>query len=67
MVTYTPTQLAIRKSIIDSHVLLIEFLKINGINNLLHLFDPIVYKNMDPNEKITKYVEKERKLRGLDT
>jgi hypothetical protein len=67
MVTYTPTQLAKRKTIIESHKLLTPFLNKNAINNLLHLFDPITEGNTSPDNKIIYYIDKERQIRGLDS
>ena len=51
-----------RYNIIESQKIFWSFLDSNIINNLIHLFD-----DTDPSpDKISKYVENERKIRGLD-
>ncbi len=51
-----------REEIIKSQKLFWSFLDSNTINNLIHLFDDAA---ASPN-KISKYIENERKIRGLD-
>lgn len=55
-----------RNKIIQTHKLLLHFLDSNIINNLVHLFDMRYIKN-NSNYTITKYVENERIIQGLDT
>ncbi len=59
MPKYTPTELAKRNSIIKSQKHFIDFLDADIINKLVNLFD----KN---NSIVSKYIENERKIRGLN-
>jgi hypothetical protein len=62
MKRYTQNELNTRNKIIKSHVLFGNFLDRDIINRLINLFD----ENSNSNDKITKYIEDERKLRGLN-
>jgi hypothetical protein len=60
MPKYTPNELLQRDSIIKSHSKLISFLNADIINKLVNLFD-------ENNSIISKYIENERKLQGLNS
>jgi hypothetical protein len=63
MVIYTQHDLLRRNKIIQSHVLLGNFLDSYSINKLINLFD----KNNKSDESIVKYIENERKLRNYNS
>jgi len=63
MSLYTEIQLLERDKIIQSQKKFWDFLDINIVNKLIHLFDN---NSKNSNEKITKYIENERIIQGLD-
>ena len=62
---YTQAQLDERSKIMQSHVLFGKFLDADIINKLIQLFDN-KNTNVGKNDKITKYIEDERRKQGLD-
>lgn len=62
MPTYNPAQISHRTTIIQSQKQFYSLLNADMINVLINLFDP----NYDTNEKITTYIEEERRLRGYN-
>jgi hypothetical protein len=66
MAAYSPNELNKRKGILDSQKDMIHFLDINIINKLIHLFDEYPNNYVNKNDNIQKYIEDERKARGLD-
>ena len=65
MSRYTQTQLNERSAIIQSQKLFGNFLDADIINKLIQLFDN-KNTNIGKNDKITKYIEDERRKQGLD-
>jgi hypothetical protein len=59
---YTPNELNRRKEIIESQLLFWSFLDSITMNKLINLFDD----SIKIPDKISKYVENERRLRGMD-
>ena len=64
MALYSSSDLSRRDKIIQTHKLFGNFLDSTVINNLVYLFDDKT--NNNTYNRITKYIEDERKLRGLD-
>jgi hypothetical protein len=63
MASYTQPQLAQRNKIIKSHKCFGNFINSEIVNKLIYLFDE--NSNNYTNEKISKYIEEERKVQGL--
>lgn len=65
MVKYTKKELDKRKTILQSQIKFTCFLNLDMINLLIYLFD---HKNQnDDNPKIIKYIQDERKVKGLNS
>lgn len=64
MLRFSKEELQKRNAIIQSQLLLGNFLNTDVINRLIHLFYQIPPKNGSP--QIHNYIEDERKVRGLD-
>lgn len=64
---YTREQLQKRENIIKSQLQFCNFLDSPMVNVLIHLFDNEYNNYINKNEKITKYIEDERNIRGLNT
>jgi hypothetical protein len=56
-----------RNDIIKSQIHFGNFLNADIINKLIHLFDEKYNNYVNKNHKITKYIENERKIEGLDS
>jgi hypothetical protein len=63
---FSPINLQERNKIIQSQILLENFLEVDIINKLVHLFDDTHDNYLDKRYKITSYIEEERKLQGLN-
>lgn len=63
---YNSSQLLVRNNIIQTQKLLTQFLDTNRVNTLIHLFDCSDNTYNSDDLKIRKYIEDERKLRGMD-
>ncbi len=55
-----------RMKIITSHKYLSSFFNCDIVNKLVHLFDQENYKYTNDTFKISKYINNERKIRGLN-
>lgn len=55
-----------RSLILNSHRELTKFMNTDIINKLVHLFDDDISNYANENYKITKFIEDERRFRGLD-
>lgn len=67
MAYYSKQQLQQRDNIIKSQLLFGNFLNRDIINALIHLFDKETNSYVSPMHKITKYIEKERNSRRLNS
>lgn len=62
MANFTEEDIIIRKQILESHKILGHFFDGQIINNLVHLFD----ENNNTNNKITSYIDTERRKNGFN-
>ena len=62
MAEFTKENLLIRKEILESHKKLGNYFNGQIINKLIHIFD----QNNNTNNRITKYIEDERRREGLN-
>lgn len=67
MSKYSATDLQLRSEILETHSLLIEFLTLDIMHNLVHLFDEgCCNGNHFTHKTIAGFIEEERNARGLD-
>lgn len=64
---YNQSQLLARDAIIQSQKLFTQFMNTDMINTLIHLFDCSDNTYNEGDLKIKKYIEDERKIRGMDS
>ena len=64
---YNQSQLLARGTIIQTQKLFTQFMNTDMINTLIHLFDCSDNTYNENNLKIRKYIENERKLRGMNS